>query len=132
MHFGEARTVDSVPPLSIPITTYSVGNSIRIDGKGRLGMIHDPQENNWFSQATTKIQGQIDFLVDSMKTQQIIIMSDGSVHGNRAGASWLITTSTAYDRGCYIHGIVLGGCWKLYHTYLSRLLGDTVISSLFK
>jgi ribonuclease HI len=92
------------PTDLLPITTYCVGGNIRIDSVGSPHSIHDKEVCYWSTTSDCVLKGQIDTLVDCMKKQQIIIMSDGSVKGNTAGASWIITTKNAYDMGCYIQG----------------------------
>jgi hypothetical protein len=58
----------------------------------------------WFSTAENQVEGSIDILVECLLSQQVVIMSDGLMKGTTAGASWIITTECAYDKGCFIQG----------------------------
>jgi hypothetical protein len=99
MVFGPTKRVESVPDNLLPITTYSAGDMIKIDGKGRPNRMSAALGNRWFSTTMSQVEGQVDTLVECMLTQQIVVMSDGSLKDDTAGASWIITTANAYDNG---------------------------------
>jgi ribonuclease HI len=77
---------------------------VRIDGKGNKAWAEVPKNGTWEEEIECEIQGEAQELARYMEQATIIIMCDGSVKENEAGAGWVISTETAFGKGAYIRG----------------------------
>jgi ribonuclease HI len=103
--YGNRRTINYTPTHIIPVTTYGTYDCIRIDGKG-IGESHSTieKEKQWFESTEVIVEGNIEELVEYMKKETIIILSDGSAPETGASAAWIVSTANAYGKGNYVRG----------------------------
>jgi hypothetical protein len=89
---------------TIPITTYQVGDGIRIDGKGINNELHRQVNKFWCDSTNVQLVGEVQALVESLQTDPIIIMSDGSAPDSGASTAWIIGSAAGYGNNRYIKG----------------------------
>jgi hypothetical protein len=93
------------PDRLVPITTYSNGQYIKIDGIGThdLGTIRI-NDKDWTETIVHEVVGDITNLMQWMTNEQIILLSDASVKQTSCMAAWIVTTANAYGNNNYIKG----------------------------
>jgi hypothetical protein len=97
-------TTRDCPDNVFPVTAYTAGEGVRLDGKGIQQITKILPIPNWFHSTNHHIQGNIEYLVESLQQQPAIIVSDGSVKDNIAAAAWIISTREAIKQNSYICG----------------------------
>jgi hypothetical protein len=94
--YGMAKLEDITEDIGLPVTVYSIGDKVRIDGIGQNVMATTTTQTFWTDTILNHIKGNIQLLENSLRTKTILIMSDASVYDNRATAAWIITTEESF------------------------------------
>ena len=95
----------TIPTAITPITVFTKGNGIKIDGIGTMKTTIIPTTLlDWSTTIQHTIQGDPITLQQYLMSEQIILMSDGSVTEEGGYTAWVITTPNAYGNKCYISG----------------------------
>jgi ribonuclease HI len=102
--YGHRRAILSPPDNILPITTYQKGEDICIDGKGVAIKVTDITRPEWDRTSTHIVMGSISNMIESIQQTGVIIMSDGSVKGNKATAAWIISTEDCFQQEQFIQG----------------------------
>jgi hypothetical protein len=126
---GTVRTeMEQVGGL-IPITTFTEGVRMCIDGKGSLDYPPIHMDQLWTFATSHRVHGDIQILENSFCNHPTVIMSDASVDNGMVTAGWIETTEESYkqevtgiiqNNKSYSHRAksygILGGLslWKIY------------------
>jgi hypothetical protein len=99
--------VTEIPEGSIAVTVYIEGANVLIDGMGQRTPEHAGDKMVCFDHyIRTQQFGDDEFFLDAIRTNKLLLMSDGSAKDGQGAAAWLLTSEEFFTRGLLIKGSV--------------------------